>query len=70
MVSKPPHKPFPSLSVALTVFFMASPNQLCKAENLWDKAVETLSDEDKRNINFSRPERLDILGDVLKVVEK
>lgn len=40
------------------------------AENLWDRAVKTLSDEDRRNIDFSRPGKLDILGDVLKAAER
>lgn len=40
------------------------------AEDLWNEAVKTLSDEDRRNIAFSGRDKLDILGDVLKEAEK
>jgi hypothetical protein len=38
-------------------------------ENLWDKAVETLSDKDKQDIDFSHPDKRAILENVLTVVE-
>jgi hypothetical protein len=38
-------------------------------ESLWEKAVETLSSEDKQNVNFERTDKLAILEDVLKAVD-
>ncbi|KAL8726835.1 MAG: hypothetical protein Q9166_006451 [cf. Caloplaca sp. 2 TL-2023] len=38
--------------------------------SLWDKAVESLSDEDKRAIDFSRIDRPAVLADVLKAAEQ
>jgi hypothetical protein len=37
-------------------------------ENLWEKAVETLSDEDKQHIDFNRKDKLAVLDDVLAAV--
>ncbi|KAL8876448.1 MAG: hypothetical protein Q9198_005357 [Flavoplaca austrocitrina] len=38
--------------------------------SLWDKAVQTLSDEDKQSINFSQPDKATILADVLQAAEQ
>ena len=39
-------------------------------ENLWEKALNALDDEDKRNIDLSSVDRLTILQDVLTAVEE
>jgi hypothetical protein len=40
-----------------------------QSENLWDKAIETLSDEHKQQIVFGCLDKRAILGDVLAIVE-
>jgi hypothetical protein len=40
------------------------------AEDLWMKAVEELSDENKKDIDFTRTDKRAILDDVLAAVEK
>jgi hypothetical protein len=40
------------------------------ANNLWDKAVETLSDKEKLGIDFKVGDKSTILKDVLDFVEK
>ena len=39
------------------------------SNDLWALAAAKLSDDDKRNINFSVPNKLDILADLHKVTE-
>ncbi|KAI9771411.1 MAG: hypothetical protein M1839_002801 [Geoglossum umbratile] len=39
-------------------------------QNLWDKAVETLSDNEKQQINLSQQDKLTILHEVLVAVEE
>lgn len=41
-----------------------------RSENLWDKALEALSDHDKQQIDFSRFDKLAVLNDLLGVVEE
>jgi hypothetical protein len=41
-----------------------------RSENLWDKAVEALSDSDKQQIDFSLFDKLAVLSDLLGVVEE
>ncbi|KAL8884882.1 MAG: hypothetical protein Q9192_006754, partial [Flavoplaca navasiana] len=38
--------------------------------SLWDQAVQSLSDEDKQSIDFSRPDKPTILADVLQAAEQ
>ncbi|KAL9036276.1 MAG: hypothetical protein Q9180_004390 [Flavoplaca navasiana] len=38
--------------------------------SLWDQAVQSLSDEDKQSIDFSRPDKATILADVLQAAEQ
>ena len=38
--------------------------------DLWDKAVETLKDKHKHNVDFQRTDKNAILADVLKEVQK
>ncbi|KAL8875832.1 MAG: hypothetical protein Q9198_005861, partial [Flavoplaca austrocitrina] len=38
--------------------------------SLWDKAVQSLSDEDKQSINFSQTDKPTILADVLQAAEQ
>jgi vacuolar-type H+-ATPase subunit H len=40
------------------------------AEGLWKKAVNSLSDEERREIDFARTDKLRILDDILAAVEK
>ena len=40
------------------------------SSSLWDKAVQSLSDEDKQSIDFSRPDKPTILADVLQAAEQ
>ena len=40
------------------------------AEGLWEKAVASLSDEERRDIDFTCTDRLGILEDILTAVEK
>lgn len=40
-----------------------------RAANLWDKAIEALSDKDKEQISLYRSDRLALLNDVLETVE-
>ena len=40
------------------------------AESLWNKAVESLTDEEKGDIDFSCTDKLTILDDILAAVEK
>lgn len=37
-------------------------------QDLWGKAIETLNDEDKKNINFDGKDKLAILSDLLAAV--
>lgn len=39
----------------------------CLRNDLWASAVAELNDKDRENINFSCPDRLDILSDLLKL---
>lgn len=39
-------------------------------DSLWEKAVEALGDEDRRNIDFHREDKLAILKDVLEAVDE
>lgn len=48
---------------------MVYPNHR-RTENLWDKAVEALSESDKQQIDFSRFGKLAVLNDLLDVVEE
>jgi hypothetical protein len=43
---------------------------LCYSNDLWALAAVELSDEDRRNINFSRPDKLSILSDLLELTEQ
>lgn len=38
--------------------------------NLWDKAVNSLKEEDKQNVNFQRADKRAILVDLLEEVQK
>src|SRR5437764_3167429 len=40
------------------------------SQNLWDRAVELLTKEEKQQIDFSRPDKLAILDDILAAVEE
>jgi hypothetical protein len=40
------------------------------ADSLWEKAVEALDDEDNRNVDFNKEDKLAILRDVLDAVEE
>lgn len=40
---------------------------LCQRNDLWASAVAELSDKDRENINFSRPDMLDTLSDLLEL---
>ena len=40
------------------------------SEDLWKKAVDSLSDEDKQDVDFTGYNKLGILDDVLAAVEK
>src|SRR3954465_4758399 len=39
-------------------------------EDLWEKAVHTLSDEDKQHIDFNSEDKLSVLDDVLAAVNE
>ena len=39
------------------------------AENLWQKALQDLDEEDKANVDFSNSNKLDILKDILAIAE-
>ena len=41
-----------------------------RSENLWDKALEALSDNDKKQINFGQHDKGAILNSLLEVVEE
>jgi hypothetical protein len=41
-----------------------------RSENLWDKALEALSDSDKKQINFGQHDKGAILKSLLEVVEE
>lgn len=39
------------------------------SNDLWARAVTKLSDDDRRNINFSRPDKPNVLADLHKLAE-
>jgi hypothetical protein len=39
-------------------------------DSIWEKALEVLGDEDKRNVDFHREDKLAILRDVLNAVDE
>lgn len=39
------------------------------AENLWDKAVEALNDEERAQLDFQRPDKRLVLEELLEVIE-
>lgn len=52
---------------------MAAPNPSTTAANvpdLWERAVEALSEKDKQNIDFQRADKRAILVDVLREVQR
>jgi hypothetical protein len=48
----------------------STPSHASLTDALWIKAVEKLSEEDKRDIDFTRIDKLSILEDVLAAVEE
>ena len=38
-------------------------------EDLWEKALQSLKNEDKRNIQFEHRDKLEILKDILEALE-
>ncbi|KFY32484.1 hypothetical protein V493_00153, partial [Pseudogymnoascus sp. VKM F-4281 (FW-2241)] len=42
----------------------------CQSDDLWALAATKLSDEDRCNINFSHPDKLGVLSDLLTLTEK
>jgi hypothetical protein len=38
-------------------------------EDLWEKALQSLKDEDKRNIQFEHRDKLEIFKDILETLE-
>ena len=50
---------------------MANESLNCRqTDDLWEKAVEALEDDEKLNIDFKRTEKLDILKDILVAVDQ
>ena len=47
----------------------ANPSR-CSSNDLWARAAAELSDSDKRNINFNRPDKLNILAELHAAAEK
>lgn len=43
--------------------------QVSIAENLWDKAVEALNDEERAQLDFQRPDKRLVLEELLEVIE-
>jgi hypothetical protein len=43
---------------------------LWPSNDLWARAAAELSDEEKSNINFSRPDKLNVLSDLLELTEQ
>jgi len=42
----------------------------CSSNDLWARAAAEFSDSDKRNINFNRPDKLNILAELHAAAEK
>ena len=54
----------------MTVPTLATSGLPSSFEDLWKRAVDSLSDEDKQNVDFTGYDKLGILDDVLAAVEK